>query len=178
MASISMEMRWGSLYKTDREWEGSYQSQVLAILRQLISHLAELSINLASDEKDRTCATDFELNISGGTIAVRLRRPKCTFRDWTVRAHRDNGTKTELAKLKEGHAFRYFYGWTDDNRSIAEWILIDLDKVRASGLLDKERPFKPNGDGTHFISITIRELHDAGCLIAYRLKDRQWERAA
>jgi hypothetical protein len=111
-------------------------------------------------------ATDFEVNLMGGSIAVRLRRPKYTYRDLTIRAHRDNGVKTELAKIKEGHAFRYFYGWINDQNIIAEWILVDLNKVRKTGLLEKERRLIPNYDGTHFIAISIDELQNAGCLIA------------
>jgi hypothetical protein len=145
----------------------------------MVHHLVIISIAPASDEKDRSCATDVELHLTGGTVAVRVRRPDCNYRDLTLRAHRDNGMKTELAKIKEGHASRYFYGWTDYKRAIVEWILVDLDKVRETGLLEKPRPHKLNKDGTtYFIGISIRELFDAGCLIAYQLKNKKWERAA
>lgn len=159
------------MYRRDKAWEEAYQSQVISILTSLIAHLAVISI--ASDEKDRSYATDFEVKLSGGTIAVRLRRPGCKFRDLTIRARRDNGAKTELAKIKEGYAFRYLYGWTDEQGKIAEWILVDLDKVRQAGLLEKERRFIPNGDGTHFISIPAKELHTSGCLMSHHMKPRR-----
>lgn len=157
------------MYQLDREWGDSYVSQVTRILMQLLPYLVEL--DTASIEMDTKCATDFTIKLKGGNIAVRLRRPTCSFRDFTIRALRDSGTKTELAKIKEGHGFRYFYGWIDKNNRIAEWILVDLDKVRETGLLEKERPLIPNYDGTHFVPIDIEELDEAGCLIIYQLND-------
>lgn len=158
-------------WQQDKRWEEGYHGQVLSILGVLTPHLAEIKV--ASAEKDRANATDFEVTLSGGTIAVRLRRPECKFRDLTIRALRDNGAKTELAKIKEGYAYRYFYGWTDQQRKIAEWILVNLDKVRETGLLEKPRQLRPNGDGTYFISIELRELYDAGCLITYQMNRKQ-----
>ena len=63
----------------------------------------------------------------------------------------------------------YFYGWIDKHHTIAQWIFVDLDKLRASGLLDVDRPHIPNGDGTFFIAITIKELRKADCIIATHL---------
>ncbi len=151
------------MYKDRREWADTYVSKVLCILNTLIPHLAVLAI--ASDETDKKYATDLEVKLLGGTIAVRLRKPDCQYRDLTIRALLDSGTTTELAKIKAGYAYRYFYGWVDDNGNIAEWILVDLDKVREMGLLEKERRLIPNGDGTFFISIPIRELRQSGCLL-------------
>jgi hypothetical protein len=102
----------------------------------------------------------------------------CPWRDLTIRSRRDTKAKTELAKIKEGHGFRYFYGWIDDNDKIVEWMLIDLDKLRASGLLEKPRREIPNKDkdgnpdGTYFICIKSIELFNADCTIAYRLLNK------
>lgn len=158
-------------YKQDREWADTYEDQVLRILTQLMPHLVMLYV--ASDEKDKKEATDFEVKMKGGSIAVRLRDMKeCRWRDLTIRSRRigkvqtGKDVKTELAKIKEGYGFRYFYGWVDENGIIAEWILVDLDKVRSSGLLDKQRQEIPNTDRTTwFIAIKIWELRNAGCLI-------------
>jgi hypothetical protein len=157
-------------YKCDRQWADSYEDQVLRILTELMPHLVMLYV--ASDEKDMKQATDFEVRMKGGAIAVRLRRTKkCRWRDLTIRTHRDTGSKTELAKIKEGYAFRYFYGWIDENGIIVEWMLVDLNKVRSSKLLDKKRQEIPNKDengnldGTYFIAIPKDELREAGCLI-------------
>ena len=155
------------MYRDDRKWADACTSQVLEILRYLVRHLVVLSV--APTEEDNKRATDFIVRLIGGAVAVRLRRSNCQFRDFTIRALRDSGTKTELAKIREGYASRYFYGWLDETQTLAEWVLIDLDKVRKSGLLEKQRPFIPNGDGTYFISITLKELADADCLIASKL---------
>lgn len=158
------------MYQLDREWGDSYVSQVTRILTQLLPYLVE--INTASIEMDTKCATDFTIKLKGGNVAVRLRRPKYDFRDLTIRALRDSGSKTELAKIKEGHGFRYFYGWIDKNNRIAEWILVDLDKVREMGLLDKKRPLIDNYDGTYFIAISIAELEESDCLILSQLNNQ------
>ncbi len=156
------------MYKRDREWADSYESQVLTILNTLISHLAVLSI--ATQEDDTHKATDIEVKLVGGTIAVRLRRPYYDHRDLTIRSSRSSGVETELAKIKAGYAYRYFYGWIDKNNLIAEWILVDLNMVRAMGLLENREEI-PNTDGrTAFIAISASELRDKGCLIAYKFK--------
>lgn len=163
-------------YQHDREWGDSYVSQVIRILMQLLPYLVE--INTASIEMDTKCATDFTIRLKGGNIAVRLRRSKYRYRDLTIRALRDTGATTELAKIKAGHGFRYFYGWIDENNNIAEWILVDLDKVRESGLLENRTlianrdPVTGKPDGTYFIAIKATELDQAGCLIIYQLNSQ------
>ncbi len=156
------------MYEDRRAWADKNESQVLCILNTLLPHLAILSI--ATDETDKKYATDIEVKLVGGTIAVRLRKPDCKYRELTLRT---SALKSELDKIKEGYAFRYFYGWVDENGVIAEWILVDLDKLRSSGLLAMFRRPILNGDGTHFIPFTIRELDDVGCIIARQLAERK-----
>lgn len=162
-------------YTIDRTWADSYEDQVISILNDHISQLVVLSV--ASEEMDKKCATDFIITILGGTVAVRLRRlsefKDPTLRDLTLRSRRldskGQDVKTERAKIKEGHAFRYFYGWIDDNGKIIEWMLVDLDKVREKGLLERERRDIPNTDRvTWFIAISVRELYVTDCLIDYQ----------
>jgi hypothetical protein len=155
------------MYRQDRQWGDSYTDQVVGILRLLLRHLVVLSV--APSEEDNKRATDFTVKLVGGSIAVRLRRAECRFRDLTIRARRDNGVKTELAKIKEGYASRYFYGWVDDKHNISEWMLVDLDKVRSARLLDREWALIPNGDGTYFIAIPFTVLSKSDCLIASKL---------
>lgn len=155
------------MYQHDRDYADSYTNQVLDILKYLVRHLVVLEV--APAEEDNKRATDFTVKMVGGAVAVRLRRPKYAHRDLTIRARRDSGAKTELTKIREGHASRYFYGWLDASGIIAEWILVDLDRTRATGILEKPRAFIPNGDGTYFIAIPWQELADAGCLIASKI---------
>lgn len=161
------------MYPQDRVWSDSYVFQIKSILTSLMPHLANISV--ASTKKDNSYATDYEVKLQGGDIACRLRRAKYHYRDLTIRALRDTGAKTELAKIKGGYASRYFYGWTDAHRTIAEWILIDLDKVRMTPQL-LEKPLIPNygldgkPDGTYFIAVPASELDETGCLIANHLR--------
>ncbi|SRR5260221_11098 len=151
-------------YAVDRLWSDEYIPQLRSILKALLPYCVEIII--APVEMDNKEATDLLIN---STIAARLRKPDCQYRDFTLRVHRDSGHETELAKIKRGHATRYFYGWTDNNHNIIHWIFVDLDKLRASGLLDKDRPHIANGDGTYFIAIKKEELYKAGCVIATHL---------
>ena len=126
-------------------------------------------IDEASIEDDKHHATDFVAHIKGGDVAVRIRRPDCLFRDWTIRSKIIYG-KTELAKLQDGFGDWYLYCWTNQKGNINEWMFIDLNLVRISGLLDKMAlQFDiPNNDGTYFKSCSIAELIKNECLMSYQ----------
>jgi hypothetical protein len=162
-------------YPTDRAWADTFETQVLSILKILLPYVVVLSV--ASIEADTKRATDFEIKLRDGTIAVRVRRmEECSERDLTIRSRRKDNIKTELAKIKEGHASRYFYAWADAQDIIIdrEWMLVDLDKVRSMGLLEKPRKEIPNKDkegkpdGTAFIYISYHELRKNGCILAFQ----------
>lgn len=158
-----------SEYQQDRGWSDSHESQVKNILAPLMIYLAEIVV--ASKNKDNKFATDFVVKLKGSDIAVRLRKhSEFPLVDMTIRSWRKNGSKTELAKLREGCATHYFYGKTDKNDIITQWFFVDLNKVRANGLLEKERETTINSDGeTAFIIITVEELEEAGCIIDKRI---------
>lgn len=160
------------LYNIDRKWADACTSQIAEILRPWMSYLAEIVV--APAEQDNKQATDYCITFKDGTIAARVRRPDCKYRDFTIRSRRSNGHETELSKLKKGFASRYFYSWTDDDFTIIAWMLLDMDKVRNAGLLDRTWPEKENRDrktkkpdGTYFISIPVRVLQSEGCMIAH-----------
>lgn len=162
------------MYQHDRRWGDSYAEQMKTILQPLMPYCVILEV--APIEEDNKRATDFIVKMKGGSIAARIRRPWYEYRDLTIRSRRDNGTKTELAKIKEGHAFRYFYGWTDEKQMISEWMLIDLSRLRQSGLLERQWREYPNKDkdgkpdGTWFIAIPFHELEKAGCVLKSQIK--------
>lgn len=158
----------------DWDWSDRYLPQVRAILLENLHKMIEIKI--ASREADTNYATDLTLSTSGGDIAVRIRRADCRFRDLTIRAMRDSGAKTELTKIREGNPRWYFYAWEDNGGALAEWIIVDLDKVRAAGMLNN-LPLQSNHDGTWFVSIKARDLYLRGCLIAYQ-STKQKEKAA
>ena len=153
-------------FSTDFDFQERHKGQVTAILRRVVGKMADITIRTASDNEDKKQSTDYIVEVSVvGTVAARIRR-NTNFRDLTIRSVRTNGTKTELAKIKEGFARWYLYIWHDDNSKVLEWIIVDLDKVRSANLLDAERKTIMNKDGTTgFINITIKELKDANALV-------------
>lgn len=55
--------------------------------------------------------------------------------------------------------------WTDNQNTIQDYVLIDLDKVRSGSLLDNRKTIA-NTDGTKFISIPLLELYKKDCLVS------------
>jgi hypothetical protein len=140
-------------YIDDRKWSDAFVPE----LRRLIGpHLLVPS----SLEQDRTEAADLViLKARDVTIACRLRRAKYATKyagEFTIRCRRDNGAKTELAKIADGWADWFFYGFADDG-TICPWWLLDLSVFRAHFIregLRKEKRIRwgerANGDGTYF----------------------------
>lgn len=129
----------------------------------------------ASPEEDSYAGFDFVFQMGSFTVPVRIRRPDCRYRDFTVRSRSRNGGKTEIHKLREGMGDLYFYAWSEDFMGVekmAEFALIDLNSVRAAGLLTAENVAHlreiSNGDGTSFISFSLKELAAAQALIAHK----------
>ena len=149
----------------DKRWSDTWVPQLAKIIRQNAMHLIE--VRVAAHEADTKRATDFEFEVIGGTIAARVRRPAYWGRywDWTVRSERTvTGAKTELAKLIEGYARWYLYAWANTETEIGAYALIDLDKVRAIGLLAEPRAPCYNPDGTVFIAIPVVEVRARQCM--------------
>jgi len=125
-----------------------------------------ISIDDSSPEQDMKESTDLVVKTMGGKVAVRIRRPDCQFRDLTIRSWRANGAKTELPKIKEGFGDFYLYAWAGENGKLANWILVNLDSLRKSGLLENRETI-PNPDRiTGFIAISVFELKKSNCLIS------------
>lgn len=145
------------------DFQQGYYGQVERILKQNAPHF--VNVRIASKDQDMKQATDFIVIIEGGEIAVRIRRANVRWRDLTIRS-RIGHAKTEIHKIREGFGRYYLYCWTDANNAICDWILVDLDLLRESGLLENRKEI-PNKDGyTAFINIPAIELAANGCLIA------------
>lgn len=150
-------------WEADKQWAERYQPFVLKALREHAGVFVE--VRPATDEEDCKRATDCVVTFSAGDVAVRFRRSRRDFRDWTVRSRRESGAETELAKLRRGLARWYLMAWTDPGGLVLDHVLIDLDRVRRLGILDGSRREYPNGDGTWFIAVRVSELREAGCLV-------------
>lgn len=154
-------------YEIDRQWSDERLSQVAQILKDNAMHIVKIEI--APEERDTREATDLIIEVTGGSVAVRIRRSNTRFRDLTIRSRRPSGVPTELYKIRKGFGDWYLYGWTD-NGYISEWILIDLNQMRSTELLEKVRREIPNVDrSSWFIAIPISELLASDCLISFRL---------
>jgi len=139
---------------------------IVDVLRDNAMHL--LSVRVASSERDLKKATDLVISVDGGDVAVRIRRAKYKgrYRDLTIRAWREGGIRTELEKLVDGFGDWYLYAWSNGHGGLDDWFLVDLNKLRISGLLSTQH-IRYNKDGqTGFISISDRELRTCGCMIS------------
>lgn len=150
-------------YQTDRHWSDQFIPEIVNILENNAKYL--LKIRVSSEDKDKTEATDLQLKVDSGDIAVRVLREK-KYETLTIRAYRSSGAKTELQKIKEGYCRWYFFGWCKDDK-LSEWIIIDLDKLRESGLLDEYKTIMNKDGTTGFIAIPLRDLIFKDCLIAF-----------
>jgi len=149
------------------DWSMQMLPAVSAILQDNASIF--LRFFAAPAEDDRNNATDMQLRaeVSGSDIAVRLRKASCKHRDLTIRSY-SGGRKTELHKLREGKSKWYVYGWENVDGSIDSYMIIDLDTLRGSGLLENRPEIRNKDDNTAFIVVPVQELFDRGCLRAYR----------
>jgi hypothetical protein len=145
-------------YTDDRNWADQYYLAIEKTIKKVADKIITFSI--APEQEDNTQATDYIITVEKGTIACRVRRPNCGYRDFTIRSNRKNGVKTEFAKIKEGFGRWYLYAWAKDSNSFSEWWLLDLNALRASPLLNSERPETPNKDGlTAFKAFSASELY-------------------
>jgi len=149
-------------WQNDKAWADQFTRQIVEILRHNSAHI--LKIEVAPMEADSLHATDMIITVTGGNVAVRVRRDT-SYRDFTIRSARASGTKTELQKLREGFGDWYLYAWSQGDR-ITEWMLLDLHRIRQQGLLNREWPERLNKDGrTSFIAIPISVLALNACIV-------------
>lgn len=155
-------------FETDKSWTDERQDEVCAIVKKHLDRI--ISVRVASPDEDTKQATDLVIEVVSGSIAARVRR-HTDFRDWTIRSHRRSGVTTELQKLRAGFARWYLYAWTVATGNIKDYVLIDLDRVRAIGLLD-EAWIEQSADcgNTHFISVSVTELRKEKCLVVDNCK--------
>lgn len=154
-------------YQEDRIRADKHLPQIKKILKGNFAFI--LDVKHSSEEKDKKESVDLIAileNQSVINIAVRIREPECEYRDLTIRAERNSGVETELSKIKKGFGRWYFYAWVNKWNEIDEWMIVDLDKLREKGLLEKERPLISNNDGTYFIQISRGELRENYCLVS------------
>lgn len=150
-------------YGNDRSWS----DQFLPAIRTIVGPHLLVPSTIEADIKQ---ATDLMvLRARDMTIAARVRRHGFADRfpyEFTVRAARDSGAKTEIEKITEGWGDWMFYGHqaSPHSLSVHPWWLIDLSAWRAAmirvawnvGFPRVRTGMIPNGDGTHFRYFDLR----------------------
>lgn len=154
----------GGHYADNRAFADSYEETLREIVQNNVGAIA--AVEVSGRVADMRAGADFRIIMrSGRDVLSRVRRD-VRYRDFTIRAFA-GGSRTELDKLRDGYGGWYVYAWTDESGTICDWILVDLDHLRDSGELDKDRPVKRNRDGrTGFISIPIEDLRRADAVAA------------
>lgn len=163
-------------YAIDRRWSDAFIPAIKKIVGPLL-------LEESSFEVDTQQAADLVvLNARDKTIACRVRRSGYADRygnEFTIRAKRDSGAKTELEKIIDGFGDWMFYGHADpDGINVCRWMVISLPALRASIIRKQATPLKQsNGDGTHFVAFDIRHLPES-CLISASFNVDRERRAA
>lgn len=152
-----------------RDWgyADSLDGAIIDVLQMCQADIVIEEIRRADRRKDLREATDYEIITNMGKIAGRVRRPYYwpKYRDLTIRAWRKGNVKTEIHKLREGYGSHYLYAWANNEAVFDDWMLIDLDKLRASRLLDNN-DFIPNSDHrTGLLPIPDYDLRATGCIV-------------
>jgi hypothetical protein len=119
---------------------------------------------------DTRRSTDVRIKTRGGDVCLRVRR-NIGYRDLTIRWSVPSGYPTEIDKLRKGDGDWFFYFWTDDNDVISDWWIIDIEKMRHAGMLERRWPIKPNDDGSSFIIVDYDSLQDARCILVTHTRD-------
>ncbi len=151
-------------YDIDRRWSDAFIPAIKKIVGPLL-------LEESSFEVDTQQAADLVvLNARDKTIACRVRRSGYADRyghEFTIRAKRDSGAKTELEKIVDGFGDWMFYGHAHENgMDVSRWMVISLPALRAAIIRKQARAKnQSNGDGTHFVAFDVRDLPES-CLIA------------
>lgn len=115
-------------WQSDKRWSDRFLPEIKRILGEHL--IAEPPI-----EEDAERNTDLMvLRLDAVRIGCRVRKHGY-LRDYgdefTIRAGRPSGAKTELTKIIEGWGDYFFYGFSDaDERQLARWFLGDLTALR------------------------------------------------
>lgn len=113
-------------WKKDKRWSDQFLSEIKSILGMHL--IAEPPV-----EEDQERNTDLMvLRLDAVRVGCRVRKSKYMYRysnEFTIRAGRPSGVKTELTKLVEGWGDYFFYGFGDNGELLA-WTLADLKVFR------------------------------------------------
>jgi len=140
----------------------------------IIPHL-DMFVNIrnATIKEDTTRATDLVVELNGSSIAVRIRKPDCKKRDFTIRCTTMNNNQvahknSEISKVRNGFGDWYIYAWLSKldfgdiaSTALGDYIIVNLNDFRDSPLCNYNKWAIPNKDpdDTSFYAYTLKELH-------------------
>jgi len=156
-----------SHWSNDKSWADRFLPEIKRVVRLMSHKIVRVDIAAIADDERR--ATDYVVIVEAGNIACRVRKPGvwAKYQELTLRSSRPSGAKTEVAKILEGHGDWYLYGWADSVNTFGAWIFVDLDRLRATELMENRKEMA-NWDGSSgFIGIPVGELWLGGCLVGY-----------
>lgn len=152
-------------WQSDKAWSGKFIPELKRIC-------GEYLVGEAPQEEDALRNSDLiVLTLAPVRVACRIRKFAYVKRypdEFTIRAGRPNGTKTELAKVIEGWGDYILYGFADETETgLCAWTLGNLGVFRLwfmrgltrleAGLMPGDEQF--NGDGSSsFRAFRIAEL--------------------
>lgn len=159
-------------WQADKRWSDRFLPEIKAILGV---HL----IGEPPAEEDAERNTDLMvLRMDAVRIGCRIRKHKYIARygdEFTIRAGRPSGAKTELTKIIEGWGRYFFYGFCDpEEKRLARWTLADMNVFRRwyNHQLARSHPFQtpgekqPNRDGSSFFLAFRWAEIDPGFIVA------------
>ena len=116
-------------WQADKRWSDRFLPEIKRIL-------GERFIGEPPYEEDAEHNTDLiVLKLEPLRFGCRIRRNQYVDRyggEFTIRAGRPSGAKTELTKIIEGWGDYLFYGFSDsEEKALAQWCIIDLKAFRA-----------------------------------------------
>lgn len=119
---------------SDKDWADTFRPLIEEILRPIVGEIVVL--HEATDKQDREQGFDYVLRTELGNVACRVRRA-IPQRDITIRSWRRSGVRTEIDKLRLGHAQLYFYGWANEAATaFADYVVFDVVRFLGSMLPD------------------------------------------
>lgn len=138
-------------FRSDMQWSDRFLPEIKRIIGE---HL----ITAAPAEEDMQRNTDLiVLTLGAVRVACRVRQHRYLAQygdEFTIRASRPNGTKTELTKVIEGWGDYILYGFaSEDETHLAAWVLGDLRVFRLAFMrgLASQNPLgigRNNNDGS------------------------------
>lgn len=151
-------------FQSDKRWSDRFMRKIKSLIGQVL-------LSEAPDREDKSHNTDLVVfKMNSVRIGCRIRRHeyKKYYGQFTIRAGRPSGAKTELAKIIEGWGDFFFYGFASvDGETVSDWWLCDLNVFRLWFMrqIYKCQPLKMPGEirnnqdnSSSFVAFNMQEL--------------------